>query len=169
MSALPLPTYGLEKLFLFPVFQTREAYFKATGKEAPAYDETKDIKSWFDPNALENPRRKIVYDRVLAIAANKAPIPGPDGKPMLEPMVIDRELAATVNIPPKGPGIVDAPQTGYEIPVPLRAVDAEEELYFRFGGTVAVKNKALFPAPPGEFTDSDRTLLRAIANKLGVV
>jgi hypothetical protein len=168
MSALPYPIYGISNLYLFPVYQTREAYQKATGKEAPLYDASKPVKSWFDPKAAENPRRKLVYDSVLALADNGQVLADTDGKPLLEPLLIDREQAAAVNIPPKGPGILDAPQTGIEIPVPLRPLEAKEELCFQFGGVVAVRNKDLFPKLEVAFTAEDRELLRAIARKLGI-
>ena len=34
---------------------------------------------------------------------------GPDGKPWLDALVLDRDEAATVNIPPKGPGTTNTP------------------------------------------------------------
>jgi hypothetical protein len=171
VAALPFPTYGISNLYLFPVYQTREAYRQATGMEPPPYDENKPVKSWFDPRAMENPRRKIVYETVIAYAANGAPLVGPDGKPVLEPLVIDREFAATVNIAPKAVGLKpDVPYTGEEIPVPIRPLEPNEELYFQFGGTVAVKNKELFgKLSESGFTVEDRTLLRRIAERVGVM
>lgn len=168
MTALPYPTYGIHELYLFPVFQTREAYREATGQEPPPYDPHKPIKSWFDPKAADSPRRKVVYDNVLAIGENGYPLAGPDGKPMLEPLVIDKEQAATVNIPPKKPGTPDQPVTGHEVPVPLRALAPNEELYFQFGGSVAVRNKDLVARMQEGFTFEDRALLHRIAEKLGV-
>lgn len=169
MTTLPYPTYGISNLYLFPVYQTREAYRQATGLEAPPYDPNRPLKSWFDPKAMDNPRRKIIYENVIAYAENGAPLVGPDGKPLLEPLVIDKDFAAVVNIPFKAPGVPDQPTTGLEIPAPLRAVEETEELFFQFGGTVAVKNKAAFAElEVGGFSVSDRRLLLAMADKLGV-
>jgi len=170
VATLPFPTYGISNLYLFPVYQTREAYRQATGKEPPPYDENKAVKSWFDPRATEDPRRKIVYENVIAYAANGAPLVGPDGKPVLEPLLIERDFAATVNIAPKAVGTLpDVNYTGEEIPVPLRALEPNEELFFQFGGSVAVKNKELFgKLSEGGFTAEDRMLLRKIAEKIGV-
>lgn len=168
LSALPYPTYGIASLYLYPVFQTREAYKQATGMDAPPYDTNKPIKSWFDPAAMSNPKRKIIYDNVIAFADNGAPLTGPDGKPVLEPLMLDREDAARVNIPIKAPGLPDQPVTGLEIPVPLRPLEPNEELYFQFGGIVAVKNTDLFGKLETGFSIEDRALLRAIAGKLGV-
>ncbi|MBI4903755.1 MAG: hypothetical protein HY820_08975 [Acidobacteria bacterium] len=168
MSALPFPTYSLENLHLFPVFQTREAFKQATGQEPPPFDPAKDFKAWFDPQAAASTKRKIVYENVIAYADNGRPLVDVDGKPLLEPLMIDREFAATVNIAPKGPGILDLVGTGHEIPVPLRAPDPEEELYFQFGGTVAVRNKALAVSLQPGFNQADRELLHKMAEKLGV-
>lgn len=169
MSVLPFPTYGITNLYLYPVYQTREAYRQATGREAPPYDDRQPVKSWFDPKALENPRRKLVYDSVIAYADNGAPLVGPDGAPILEPLLIEREFAGTVNIPPKGLDVVGIEYNGLEIPVPLRKLEPNEELYFQFGGSVAVKNKDLFSKLEiVGFTIEDRALLRSIAQKLGV-
>lgn len=169
MAALPYPTYGITHLHLFPVYQTREAYKQATGMEAPPYDQSKPIKSWFDPKAAANPSRKIVYDQVIAYADNGAPLASAEGKPMFEPLLIDRAVAATVNIPVKGREIPDQVPTGFEVPVPLRALEPDEELYFQFGGSVAVKNKKLFgQLETGGFTAADRALLQAIAEKIGI-
>ncbi|MBI3682393.1 MAG: hypothetical protein HY235_18595 [Acidobacteria bacterium] len=168
MPALPFPTYGLSHLYLFPVYQTREAYRQATGQEAPPYDSSKPVKSWFDPKAAESPRRKIIYENVVAYADDGAPLASPDGKPVLEPLLIDREIATRVNIPPKVPGLPDLPVTGIEVPVPLRALEPGEELYFQFGGSVAVKNKELFANLETGFTAHDRALLRAIGEKIGL-
>lgn len=171
MPALPFPTYGIANLYLFPVYTTREAYKQATGVEAPAYDPSKPIKSWFDPAAAENPRRKIIYDHVIAYGPNGMPEVGPDGKPFTEPLMIEREWAGTVNISPKSfsaTGPTEPPVTGQEVPVPMRPLEAGEELFLQFGGTVAVKNKDLFANLEQGFTGRDRALLFAIADKLGV-
>jgi hypothetical protein len=168
MPALPQPVYGISNLYLFPVYQTREAYKQATGQDAPPYDPAKRLKAWFDPTAASNPRLKIIYDTVLSMDDQGHAIAGPDGKPMLEPQVIARDEAGRVNIPVKGPGIPDQPYTGPEWPVPLRALEPNEELFFQFMGIPAVKNKDLFPTVESGFSGVDRKLLQAIAVKLGV-
>lgn len=165
------PTYGVSNLYLFPVFQTREAYRLAVGVEPPPYNERIPIKSWFDPDAHKITRRKIIYENVIACNPdNGAPLADDAGKPMLEPLVIDVAFAGAVNIPFKAPGVPDKPTTGFETPVPLRPLTDNEELFFQFGGTVAVKNKAAFAQLEqlGKFTDQDRALLQAIAAKLGI-
>jgi hypothetical protein len=170
MSALPYPTYGISNLYLFPVYQTREAYREATGVEPPPYDQNRPVKSWFDPKAAASPKRKLIYENVIAFADNGVPLVGPAGEPVLEPLLIDRDEAATVNIPRKEfkENVAELPQKGIEIPVPLRALEPGEELYFQFGNTVAVKNIDLFSGLEEGFTRTDRAMLRAIATKLGV-
>jgi hypothetical protein len=165
---MPYPTYGISNLYLFPLYQTREAYREATGKEAPPYNPLKPIKSWFDPKASENPRRKLVYDNVIALADNGQPLVDENGRPFLEPLLIDREDAAAVNIPIKGFDRAPEPTTGFEVPVPLRALEPGEELYFQFGGAIAIRNTTLWEQLEEGFTASDRALLHSIAEKLGV-
>ncbi|HUQ92612.1 MAG TPA: hypothetical protein VM120_13115 [Bryobacteraceae bacterium] len=168
MSALPYATYGIAKLYLFPAYQTREAFQQATGIEPPPFDSQKPVKSWFDPQALASPRRNVIYENAIAYADNGAPLADSNGKPVLESLLITRESAATVNIPPKGLDLPSIPTVGVEIAVPLRALEPNEELYFQWGGSVAVKNTELFNKAEGGFSAEDRLLLRAIAAKLAV-
>jgi hypothetical protein len=168
MPALPYPVYGISNLYLFPVYQTREAYQQATGQEAPAYDPNQPVKSWFDPHAMESAKRKIIYDNVLALGDTGLPYAGPDGKPALEPLMLEKEVAARVNIPPKAVGKPDLPEKGFEIQVPLRPLEKNEEMFFQFGNIVAIKNTDLFPSLEVGFTAQDRALLKTIAQKLGL-
>jgi len=167
VPALPYPKYGLSNLYLFPYYQTREDYERAVGQAPPPWDPNRPPKYWFDPNARQSTRRNVVYDFVIATSESGTPLVGSDGKPMLDLLVLPKEEAATVNIPPKDvanvPG-ADRP----EVPCPLRALEPDEELFFDFGGIVAVKNKNLYPSLEVGFTAEDRALLRAIAAKLGV-
>lgn len=166
MPALPYPKYGLEKLYLFPAYQSREAYLRATGKEPPPWDPQRQPKGWFDPKAQESARRSVVYDHALAVAENGAPLLGPDGKPFLDLLVLPKGEAATVNLPPYGTNVpgADAPL----VPVPCRALDPDEELFFDLGGVATVRNLKLYPRDEQGFTPRDRALLRAMAKKLGV-
>lgn len=167
MAALPYPKYSLDKLYLFPYYQTREDYRRATGQEPPPWNPNRAPKYWFDPNAAQSQRRSVVYEYALATSETGAPLVGPDGRPMLDVLVLSKDEAATVNIPPKEvtnvPG-ADRP----EVPCPLRPLEPDEELFFDFGGVVAVKNRKLFAELDRGFTPEDRALLRAIAEKLGV-
>ena len=94
---------------------------------------------------------------------------GSDGNPALDALVLDRDEAANVNIPPSGTGATNIPGADRpEIPVPLRPLEPNEELFFDFGRVVAVKNTELFAQLETGFTQQDRSLLQAIARKLGV-
>lgn len=166
MPALPFPKYSLGNLYLFPYYPTREDYQRATGQEPPPWNPYRQPKYWFDPAAKDSKSRRVVYERVLA-----DPPAGPDGKPMLDVLVLDREEAATVNIPPKGPGATNVPGADApEVPVPLRPLEPDEELAFDFGGIVVVRNKHLWAELERQsgFTAEDRRLLAAIARKLGI-
>jgi hypothetical protein len=162
--------YSIFQLFLFPVFQTREEYKKHTGQDAPPYNENKPIKNWFDPAARTTRSRTMLYDRVLLYDDNGMVVPDPNGKPTLDNLALLREIAAEVNMLPEeklvdyGPSSRMAP-----IPVPLRELKAEEELFFTFGGAVAVRKKGAYKTDVNAFTVDDRAMLYKIAEKLGVV
>ena len=160
--------YGIERLYLFPYYQTREAYQKATGVEPPKFDGAKPPKLWFDPAAKDSIRRNIAYDRVISYAVNGALLFDENDKPLLEGLVLNKDEAATLNIPPRGLGMANIPGADKpEIPPPLRALAADEEFFVPFGGIVGVRIKGTLEPDRG-FTEEDRTLLLAIARKLGV-
>ena len=166
MPALPYPKYGLKSLYLFPYYQTREDYRQATGQEPPPWDPNRPPKYWRDPSALSSPRRNVIYDYVLATGPTGTPVAGLDGKPVLDLLVLRKEDAATVNLPPLATNVpgADVP----EVPCPLRPLEPEEELFFDIGGVVTVKNVTLYAALEVGFTAQDRLLLRGIARKLGL-
>lgn len=131
----------------------------------------KPVKSWEDPSVATSPKRKIVYDNVIALTERGFPLgDAVQNKPFLEPMLIDREDAAVVNIPPKdfSGRQQEIPTVEYEVPVPCRALQAGEELEFSgFGGQVMVTSES-DRSTPTSFTLEDRVLLKKIAAKLGV-
>jgi hypothetical protein len=166
MPALPKAKYGLDALYLFPLFQTREQYKQATGTEAPPFDPQRQPKFWFDPAAALSARRNVIYDRVIALADNGTPALDAEGRPVLEPLVISKFDAATVNMPPEGPA---APEIrGPMLPMPLRAPEPEEELILDYTGAVVVRNKTIAEEQAAGFGPEDRAVLRAIARKLNV-
>ena len=162
--------FPINDLYVFPSFQTRDDYFKATGEEAPEWDPNRPVKSWFDPAARNTNKRTFLYDVVLMYDKNGMVLPDEKGIPQLEQLALLREEAARVNILPRekmvdyGPGSKVAP-----IPVPMRPLKATEELVFTFGGVVAVRLKDAYKSTVNTFTVNDRQLLEKIAQKLGVV
>lgn len=168
MSVQTEVRYGIEKLYLFPYYQTREEYQKAVGVEPPKFDGSKPPKYWFDPSARSSTRRNVAYDQILVYAENGSPLFDEKGKPMLEMMLLTKEEAATVNIPPKGVGSANiAGADRPEIPPPLRALRSDEEFFIPFPGTLGVRIIGAEEADRG-FTEEDRALLKAIATKLGL-
>ncbi len=166
MSALNYPIYAINQLYLFPVYMTRDEYKAATGQEAPAWNSDRAPKYWFDPAAKNAPRMSVVYNSVIATAANGVPLIGEDGKPMTDVMVLSKAEAGSVNIPPKAANVL-----GADVPVvqpPLRPLEPNEELFFSLGGVVSVKNIDLFSQLDNGFTVKDRKILLAIASKLGL-
>ncbi|MDX2153382.1 MAG: hypothetical protein SFV54_21745 [Bryobacteraceae bacterium] len=159
------PLYGIDKLYVFPYFNTREDYQSATGKEAPPFKPYKPRKHWFDPKASESARRYVTYERSLVPGPDGKPLAAPDQTPVVDELVLAKEDAAEVNLPPTGD---QAALALPEIAAPLRALDPVERLEFAFGGAIVVKNTALFEQTQPGFNQTDRALLRAIAAKLGV-
>ena len=163
------PVKGLDSLFLFPYYQTREAYEKATGRPCPPWNPLLPPKAWFDPKAAEATRRNVVYDNTLVYSLNGVILADANGDPMLDALVLPKEQAALVNIPDKTLGASNIPGSDRpEVPPPLRLPDGTEELFFIFGQTVAVRNKVAWEQTQNTFTARDRVLLKAIADKLGV-
>ena len=165
------PQYGVDNLYLFPVYQTRDQYRAATGQEPPPFDPTKPEKGWSDPNPPTSGKFVAIYPRVISWDANgtNANV-GPDGKPFFEPLVLPIDWAKSVNIAAKA--AANEPGTGVAvIPCPCRALDADEELALGSFGVPVVRNTALWQqatSAPTSFLESDRQLLKAIAAKVGV-
>lgn len=159
----------LSSLYLFPVYQTREEFEAKTGAKAPPFNPAWPVKSWADPAAAASSKRSIVYENVLALADSGRPLVDGDGRPMLEPLILPREQAATINIPVKDftGQIPETATIGFEIPVPCRALVEGERLLIGFGGLVYVEQKSE-ETTPISFSLEDRKLLHAIAKKLGV-
>lgn len=174
---------GIETLYLFPVYQTREAYKAATGGEAPAWNSAKPIKSWFDPNPPSPDEDGNVQYLMIALGKDKrTPAVGLDGKPYLRLTRISAVEAATVNIPPKDfspdtrivdPGAL-SPTASIELPVPCRPLNPDEEFAFGFGATVQVRKKESAPPPQGDTSSPVdlapiTRLLESIESKLDVL
>ncbi len=165
MAALPQPKYGLHHLFLYPVYPTREEYQAATGQEPPPFDPTRAPQYWHDPEAAKSSKRFFIYDRVLAVDERGMARSDADGEPYFEQLILPRDEAATVNIPPnKVANETSLPS----VPPPCRELHEDEELTFDFGGVVVVRNKNFTGQTVVGFTLDDRELLRAIARKLNV-
>jgi hypothetical protein len=163
---MALPTYPLADLNLFPRYQTREDYQKANSYAPPPFDSRRPPKYWLDPDAALSTRNSLVYPNVLLVGIGGAPIPGPDGRPQLDVLVLSKAEAATANIPPNETNVPGA--TVPEVPMPLRPMESWEQLESVFPGVVRVRDlRVAEPAQPGAFTPADRALLQSIARKLG--
>jgi hypothetical protein len=158
----------LSDIFLYPRYSSAQDYKGRTGQEAP-WDPRKRPKYWFDPKAPQSARRNVVYDLVLAISDTGTIIADLSGNPILEYLVITKEEAGSVNIPPAN----YSGEVQLEYPVPLRPLADNEVLVFgrlpgMVGNQVLVADKSELETGPDAFLRSDRALLKAIASKLGV-
>lgn len=132
---------GIQALYLFRIFQTREEFEALSGEKCPPYDPTRDIKSWRDSLAANSPKPRIVYENVLAYGDDgRTPALDSNGSPYFEPLVLPREIASTVNIPPKDftGALQEQPGTGREVPCPCRELRLDEVLKVGWGGNVQV-------------------------------
>jgi hypothetical protein len=169
VAALPYPKYGIDKLYVFPYYQTRDAYERATGQPCPAWNPKRRPQKWCDPAAANDPDDYVIYERALATDMNTGrALAGTDGKPYMRRLLLPRDMASTVNIAPDVANVEGAGQPEY--PCPLRALEPGEELFFDMAGfgTPAVKNTELYGAIESGFNAADRALLKAIAQKLGL-
>lgn len=161
----------VKDLYLFPLYATREQYEKATGQVCPPWKPYQQPKGWFDPNAAQSPSRVIVYPRAFVLHEVTGVVladPNDKTKPAIDAIVLDRSVASSVNIPPKGEGQTNVPGADQpSVPVPLRALADDEELYFGFGRTILLRKKGQ-NLDVNTFTREDRELLQAIAAKLGI-
>ena len=166
MPALPYPSYSIENLYLFPVYNCTDDYQRGTGQAAPAWDGTRLPKFWFDPTATDSLTRNVVYNSVLALDNNGKEMTDANGKIMLDVLMLTKQEASTVNIPPPFGNVPGA--TAPPVPCPMRPLASNEEIYYQFGGVLAVKNTDLFDNAQSGFAASDRALLQSIATKLGL-
>ncbi len=164
------PVASVTDLYLFPYYPTQEEYKIATGKDAPPYLPYKPRKYWLDPQAAASAKRYITYDRALVTRDDGfTPMVGDDGNPVVDQLILTKEDAGAVNIPPTKmyePG--EQPPSTPIVQCPQRALEPGEVLQFDFAGNVIVKNQDLLDQMNGGFTNSDRRLLQAIAAKLGL-
>jgi hypothetical protein len=172
MPALPYPQYSIDKLYLFPYYQTADAYEKATGKPCPPWNPALRQKHWEDPQAQNTGDDFVVYAVVLAtdMKVTGVALHGADGQPYTRQMVIPYDAAVTVNIPAVVGGMPTDKAQLPEYPSPMRPLESNEQLFFEpVMATPAVKNTDLYvSALDNTFTATDRALLQAIAKKLGV-
>jgi hypothetical protein len=190
LDGRPLPTYGVEQLYMFPYYANREVYAIMTGEPAPPYNPLKPDKFWFDKSVLNEvfePGEPKVYERVcykadgsvkLATNADGSVKLDASGKsiPVFTKLFIDPIDASRVNIPDKRQA---APPGGNhnEVQVPCFDLLPTEHLEFgRSPMTAAILQIRRDDVPfvanqpatnAGGFTVDDRVLLQRIAAKVG--
>ncbi len=166
------PQYGIETLFLFPHYLNRADYLAKTGKEAPEWDPTKNVKRWVDPDP-QTRSRNVSYTRVLARDERNNIIADNNGRPLVEPLTVEKSFAMRVNMP--SDTFTATQDTGiplWEYDCPMRDLLPDEILVFtELGRVPVVRNTKLWAVEveeqSGAFLPRDRELLHAIARKLG--
>ena len=167
----------------FPACVDRADYKRKTGKEAPDYDRTRDLKFWWDASAGEDGLPEVIYQNNIMLRADGTWALR-NGAPVTKPLVMSVEEAKTVNLPPEDiTGGTQVPPAGTKtIACPFRDLQQDEvlsiagaEMGFLSGKVIVIRNVKLFSEAiakeaddSGKFTAADRAMLRAIAAKLGV-
>ena len=165
----------------FDIYGSHAEYRALTGKEPPPYDSTRKIKRWADPEALSQDLPEVIYPNNIMLKEGTWIMR--NGSPVLRPLVLPAEEAATVNLPPEDPSGHTSIQVWMEeVPCPFRnllpgeiIVPTGAESGFNSGKFLAIRDVARFDAEQakaaddsGKFTAADRAMLRAVAAKLGV-
>lgn len=162
----------LASIFAFPVYATREEYERVTGKPCPPWNPEKPPKYWEDPAAKFSSRKLVSYEPCLMLTENGtiAREDETSTSPKVEEIVLTREDAAAVNIPVKTENgrVISTLPVKPEVQVPLKLGVNDRLVVGPFGVTVQDKTGSNPPNAVGGFTEDDRTLLYAIARKVGV-
>lgn len=163
--------YGIETLYLFPIYSSRANYRAKTGKEAPPWNPLKPIKAWIDESIVSKPRGFVYYDVVETDEANNY-VAGPDGCPVIKSWPVALSEAGKINLPDED-GTFTQDQLATAVPVPIRKLRLEEELvFFGPGNVVLVRNKILYRLEMEQaavFLGSDRAILLGLELKLNKV
>lgn len=154
-------------LNLFTTYGTRDAYKASTGKDTPAWNQTRPPKYWEDPKAVKkgmmNGVPVMIYDRVYAGFDQAA------GEPLWDMLILPVEEAKTVNIPPTGDGMTNVPGADQDpVPCPVRELQDGEIVKLEFGAIPKVYNADELQDVAVGFCQRDRDMLERIAAKLGV-
>lgn len=166
-------------LYQFPYFQTRADYEKATGKTCPPFSPSGKPKGWFDPNPQATgltdasgndlAMYTVIDDKSIGTATIA-------GGVKTKKFLLTVDDAAVVNIPDKSAGATNIPGADVpEVPVPLKDLSPTQVLVrqspFAMGASVRNTDVPLdTPATaPSSFTDADRALLQAIADKVAKI
>jgi hypothetical protein len=107
----------------------------------------------------------VVYDSALVTGPSGTILADPKGFPVTDLLVLPREQAAALNIPPDATNTPGA--DALEVQVPLKPLAKDEFLVFgalpgMAGHQVFVISQAELDAGPDAFTRADRALLDAI-------
>lgn len=158
--------YPAFRLNVFPYFATRETYEKFYLKKCPPYNPNLPIKKWVDETLLkpENQDEFAIVENVLKQYK--------DGS-FVQPFVLSKIAIIRDQFDVNIPSEHDVVTITKEIPVPMKPLDPDEEL-FMYMGLPQVKNKNLYdkqnaPAAGVYFNADDRAMLIDIQKKLSAL
>jgi hypothetical protein len=170
MARKPQPDaafYGLEEAFIYPYYQTREDYEKATGKPCPPYLDNGRPKYWegtveADADPDLSIRFSVPYTSRGGVSRSV------DGTPRVSFLDLKPEEITRVNIPPKQVGSFPGSTSAVEIQPPMELLP-NERLEFQAGIAAAQLRIRRIDKIPTTATMSERQLLEAIAKKVGAI
>ncbi len=140
------------------------------GVELPVFDVSRRPKYWEDPAAAQSAEDYVIYPRVLAIQEFSPYNPAKDenGRPFLQSLILPKEVAATVNIPPEV-------TQGLKLRAPYGPVCKEvpEGLELAWGGALSTSVVLVDPKAKSTkaiaFTQYHEELLEAIAKTVSEI
>ena len=167
----------------YKIFGNRAEYKKETGQEAPAFDERRKIKRWFDPQAGSTGLPRVRYENCV-LTDEKSNFVLVNGLPVVWPIEMPVTEAASVNLPPEDPSGNTAiqPYMLPEVQAPSRAPGPDEVIMVAgpdmglLNGQVLIfrntklwaEEQAAISVEEGKFTAADRNMLKALCAKFGV-
>lgn len=153
---MPL-TRPLNEIYQFSTYGTAEDYENAFGAPPPAWDPKNQPKFWFDPNALNSPKKYITYTFVVLDDFGR-PWRDKDGNPETVDLPLEKRIAAAINIPPNEANYPGHGQDPIQVPLDLSKLGPNEALRFNKAGILEIRDLKAYEEAndPGKFGPSDR-------------
>jgi hypothetical protein len=145
------------------------ALFPAETEPTQNFDPKKRVKRWADPNPA-GVGINVVYQNALALDEFGNPIRLADGQAALEPMVMTKDEARTLNIPPQE-WEVTGTLPAWPTPLDLKKLGETERIVVQgFSNIAVIRDMAKYEEEskdPSKQLDRIEALLKKIAAKVG--
>lgn len=160
-------------IFNTEIYSTREEYELITHKPCPVYDPTIPDKSWEILDIAGDDEGNYVYKsfNYETNTGNKIAY-GTDGQPKVRTYRVPIDQAKKVNIPPRGPGILDHPNLKGEWPVPIKPLLAGQRYSTPSPFSLPIVVDTPIPGPAVITTGGNEEILqelKSIKNVLNII